>query len=61
MGALAQRVPYRSPMGTQRATTEAEVTEIEERIEHQKEQTLILQKQMECECPDQRCQVAHES
>ena len=62
MGALARRVPHRSPMDTQRATTEAEnVTELEERIELQKEQTKILQMQMECECPDPSCQVAHES
>jgi uncharacterized membrane protein YqiK len=61
MGALAQRVPHLSPMDTQRVTTEADVTEIEERSELQKEQTKILQEQMNCECPDQRCQVAHES
>ena len=47
MGTLAQRVPHRSPMDTQRATTEAEnVTELEERIELQKEQTKILQMQI---------------
>ena len=49
-------------MDTQRAFTEAtDMTELEERIELQKEQRAILQKQMECECPDQSCQVAHES
>ena len=49
-------------MDTQRATTEAEdVTEIEERIELQKQQTKILQEQMNCECPDANCPVAHES
>ena len=49
-------------MDTQIASTEAEeVTEIEERIELQKEQTKILQEQMKCECPDQSCPVAHES
>ena len=48
-------------MDTHRATTEADVTEIEERIELQREQTKILQEQMQCECPDPRCPVAHES
>ena len=62
MRPLAHRVPYLSPMDTQRATTEAEdVTEIEERIELQREQTKILQEQMQCECPDASCPVAHES
>ncbi len=48
-------------MGTQRATTEADVTELEQRIELQKEQTKILQEQLKCECPHPSCQVAHES
>ena len=49
-------------MDTQRAITEAlDMTELEERIELQKEQRAILQKQMECECPDPSCPVAHES
>jgi hypothetical protein len=48
-------------MDTQRASTEADVTEIEERIELQKAQAKILQEQLKCECPDQSCPVAHES
>ena len=48
-------------MDTQRATTEADVTEIEERIELQKGQTKLLKQQLECECPDKSCTVAHES
>jgi hypothetical protein len=35
--------------------------ELEERIETEKEQSRLLQKQLECECPDTSCQVAHES
>jgi len=37
------------------------MTEIEERIEDQKRQARLLQKQLECECPDTRCNVEHES
>ncbi len=37
------------------------MTEIEERIEAQKERTQLMQAQMECECPDTACDVAHES
>ena len=37
------------------------VTEIEERIESQKESSALLRKALECECPDKSCQVAHES
>jgi hypothetical protein len=42
----------------------AEVTdmiELEERIDTEKEQSKLLRKQLECECPDNSCQVAHES
>ena len=35
--------------------------ELEERIETEKEQAKLLQKQLECECPDTSCPVAHES
>ena len=49
-------------MDTQKATAEADdMIEIEERIELQREQTKILQLQMQCECPDASCPVAHES
>ena len=37
------------------------MTEIEERIESQKEQSQLLDKQMRCECPSNDCQVEHES
>jgi len=61
MGTMAQRVPHPESMDTQKGTTEADVTEIEERIELQRAQTKILQEQLQCECPDQSCPVAHES
>ena len=62
MGALAHTVPHRWRMDTQKATAEADdMIEIEERIELQREQTKILQLQMQCECPDASCPVAHES
>ena len=38
-----------------------EVTEIEERIESQKESAALMRKALDCECPDKSCQVAHES
>ena len=37
------------------------VTEIEERIESQKESAELMRKALECECPDSSCPVAHES
>ena len=40
---------------------EANVTEIEERIETQRESARLMAKAMECECPDTSCTVAHES
>ena len=43
------------------APREVDVTEIEERIESQKEQTELLQKQLRCECPSTDCTVEHES
>lgn len=48
-------------MDTQKATEEMDMTEIEERIEDQRHQSQLLQRQLDCECPDQSCQVAHES
>ena len=48
-------------MDTQKATEEIDMTEIEERIEDQKQHSALLQKQLQCECPDTSCQVAHES
>ena len=38
-----------------------EVTEIEERIESQRQGAVLMQQAMDCECPDKSCQVAHES
>ncbi len=40
---------------------EAEMTEIEERIDEQRERAQQLQRNLDCECPDSSCQVAHES
>ena len=48
-------------MDTPVAAQEAEMTEIEERIESQKEQAQLLAKQMRCECPSTDCEVEHES
>lgn len=49
-------------MDTQNAAMqEANVTEIEERIETQRESAQLMAKAMECECPDTACTVAHES
>lgn len=59
---LAQRVPYIGRMDTQNVTAmeATDVTEIEQRIESQKE-SAALRKALDCECPDKACQVAHES
>jgi hypothetical protein len=51
-------VPYLS--GTRTAEVN-DMIELDERIENEKEQSKLLQKQMECECPDSSCPVAHES
>lgn len=37
------------------------MTEIEDRIESQRESALLMRKAMDCECPDTSCPVAHES
>ncbi len=59
---MARRVPHQSPMGTRNASAEeVEMTEIEERIEDQRDQARLLQKQLDCECPDTSCPVEHES
>jgi hypothetical protein len=42
-------------------TEESDMTEIEERIETQKEHAQLLRNQLDCECPDRSCPVAHES
>ena len=49
-------------MDTQNAAMqEANVIEIEERIESQRESAQLMRKAMDCECPDIACPVAHES
>lgn len=60
---MAQRVPRIGRMDTQNVTAmEApNVTEIEERIESQKQSAELMRKALDCECPDKSCQVAHES
>jgi hypothetical protein len=40
---------------------EAQMTEIEERIDEQRVRAELLRKNLECECPDSDCMVEHES
>jgi hypothetical protein len=40
---------------------EADMTEIEERIETQKQSAQLMRNALDCECPDSSCPVAHES
>jgi hypothetical protein len=42
-------------------TQEQDVTEIEERIQTQRESAEIMRRQLACECPDKSCPVEHES
>ena len=42
-------------------TQEQHVTEIEERIQTQRERAEIMRRQLACECPDRSCPVEHES
>jgi hypothetical protein len=37
------------------------MTEIEERIEEERERAELMRKEFDCECPDSRCPVEHES
>ena len=48
-------------MATHDATQEVDMTEIEERIEDQRDHARLLQRQLDCECPDASCPVEHES
>jgi hypothetical protein len=48
-------------MDTHVTTEEYAMIEIEERIEEQKEHAQNLRDQLDCECPDRSCPVAHES
>ena len=61
MTLLAHRVPLSRGMDTRESVTEVDMTEIEERIQDQKSQAALLQKQLQCECPSTDCQVEHES
>jgi hypothetical protein len=54
-------VPYLSGTRTRGGDEVNDMIELEERIETEKEQSMLLKKQLECECPDSSCQVAHES
>lgn len=37
------------------------MTEIEERIEEERERAELMRKEFDCECPDSQCPVEHES
>lgn len=37
------------------------MTELEERIEEQRERAALMREQADCECPDRDCPVEHES
>lgn len=37
------------------------MTEIEERIEEQRDRAELMRKELDCECPDSECPVEHES
>lgn len=37
------------------------MTEIEERIEEQRDRADLMRKEFDCECPDSECPVEHES
>ncbi len=37
------------------------MTQIEERIEEERERAQLMRRDMECECPDRSCPVEHES
>jgi len=40
---------------------ENDMTEIEERIESERERARLLQRELECECPDAACPVDHDN
>lgn len=42
-------------------TKTAALAEIEARVEDERERTMLLRQQLDCECPDPACRVAHES
>lgn len=37
------------------------MTEIEERIEEERERSELMRREFDCECPDSLCPVEHES
>ncbi len=51
----------RGRMNKNVTTEENDMTETEERIETQRERARLLRDQLDCECPDASCPVAHES
>ena len=62
MAGLAPKVPRTHGMDTTNALMqEADMTEIEERIETQRENAQLMRNALDCECPDSSCPVAHES
>jgi len=54
-------VRYPRRMDKYVTTQEQDVTEIEERIETQRERSEIMRREFACECPDKSCPVEHES
>ena len=62
MGALARRVPYTARMWKRNSATalENDMTEIEQRIESERERSRLLRRELECECPD-ACPVDHDN
>lgn len=48
-------------MSTKNSTPEADMIEMDERIEAERERATLMRKDLACECPDSSCPVAHES
>ena len=63
MSSLARRVPHTAHMWKRNSATalENDMTEIEERIESERERARLLQRELECECPDVACTVDHDN
>lgn len=40
---------------------DGQMTEIEERIDEQRERAELLRRNLDCECPDASCDVEHET
>ena len=58
MGSAARKMPHLQDM-LQRHT-EAQMTELDERIAIERERAELLRKQMACGCPD-RCDIDHDN